>query len=196
MALRFRKSYLGKPATARCPLCGDPDSGSHILGACKNRHLKGLYIERHNEAVAALGRAIMQGAKGGCLSALVADAGWHGTVTGLAELDRIPQQALPNVPAQCLRRMRPDMLIFERPAHGDAAAKLEDLQSAEYRRTCKVHVVEVVFCMEVSYLKKHQEKHKQHEALLDHFKLAGYAEVHLHLLILGSTLQSSRESSL
>ena len=83
-----------------------------MLGACAHRSLKGLYIERHNEAVAIAGEAIMKGAKGGCLTTLVADAGWHGKVSGLTEVSRIPHQVLSDVPEASLRRMRPDMLTF------------------------------------------------------------------------------------
>ena len=37
------------------------------------------------------GKAIMEGAKGGCRTTLVADAGRHGRVTGFAANDSIPQ---------------------------------------------------------------------------------------------------------
>ena len=77
---------------------------------------QGLYIERHNEAVATAGKAIMEGAKGGCLAVLMADAGWHGKVTGLSVESRIPSQELPvrGVPESMLRCMCPDMLLIEK----------------------------------------------------------------------------------
>ena len=68
LARRFQKPYLGKASDGRCPLCKNPDSGTHVLGACTHRLIKGLYIEsieRHNEAVATAGKVIMEGAKGG-----------------------------------------------------------------------------------------------------------------------------------
>ena len=83
LARRFQKPYLGKASDGKCPLCKNPDSGTHVLGACTHGLAKGLYVERHNEAVGLMGRAIMEGAKGGCLVVVVADAGWHGKVTGL-----------------------------------------------------------------------------------------------------------------
>ena len=76
---------------------------------------RGLYIERHNEAFAILGKAIMEGAKGGCLTTLLANAGRHGRVTRVAANDRIPQQILSylsDVPGSILQRMRPDILGF------------------------------------------------------------------------------------
>ena len=51
--------------------------------------------ERHNEDAATIGKAIMEGAegaRGGCLAALMADAGWHGKVTGLSDESKISRQ--------------------------------------------------------------------------------------------------------
>ena len=74
--------------------------------------LKGLYNERHNEAVASVGKAIMEGAKGGCLAVLMADAGRHGKVTGLSNESRTPSHVLPDVLEASLCRMRPDIFAF------------------------------------------------------------------------------------
>ena len=52
------------------------------------------YIEIHNEAVGTAGKAIMEGAKGGCLAVLMADASWHGKVAGLCGESRIPSQVV------------------------------------------------------------------------------------------------------
>ena len=97
MARCFQKPYLGKPSDGNFPLCRNPDPGTHVLGVCTHRLVKGLYIERHNEAVAIVGRAIMGGTKAGCLAVLMANAGWHGRVSmvmGLSVESRIS-------PAQC-----------------------------------------------------------------------------------------------
>ncbi len=39
--------------------------------------MKGLLIERHNEAVACVSKAVMEGRKGGCLTAMMVDAEQH-----------------------------------------------------------------------------------------------------------------------
>ncbi len=186
LAMRFQKPYLGEPSDGNCPLCKQPDSGTHTLGACAHRHMKGLYIERHNEAVACVSKAFMEGKKGGCLTALMIDAGWHGKVTGIAAFERIPLQVLPSMPDAVLKRMRPDLLLFER-LEGAGPLNLDSLEHASERRMCKVHVVEVGFCMETAYMTKYQEKHAQHHQLITHLREAGYADVKLHLLIFGST---------
>ena len=129
----------------------------------------------------------MEGAKGGCLAVLMADAGWHGKVTGLSVESRIPSQVLRGVPEQMLRRMRPDMLLIEKHTGDDVLPTLHDLEHPRHRRCCRVHVVEVGFCTEVAYAQKYKGKHAQHRTLLDLLKNAGYADVQLHLLIFGST---------
>ena len=66
LASHLQKPYLGKASDGRCPLCRNhrnSDSGTHVLGACTHRLVEGLYIERHNEAVATAGKAIMEGPK-------------------------------------------------------------------------------------------------------------------------------------
>ncbi len=150
LAMRFQKPYLGKPSDGKCPVCKQRDSGTHTLGACAHRHMRGRYIERHNEAVR-MSKAFMEGRKGGCLTALMMDAGWHGEVTGVAAFKRILQQVLPSVPDDVLKRMRPDLLLFER-LEGAGPLDLDSLEHASERQVCKVHVVEVKFCMEPAYM--------------------------------------------
>ena len=115
----IQQAILGRISDGTCPLCNNPDSGTHVLGACSHRYLKGLYLKGTMEcSIAIVGKATMEGAKGGCLTTLVADAGRHGMarrVTGLAANARIPQQALNNVPGSILhcqlyasRHMYPD----------------------------------------------------------------------------------------
>ena len=168
--------------------------GTHVLGACTHKLLKllkGLYIERHNEAVATVGKAIMEGAKGGLqhgLAVLMADAGRHGKVTGLSNESRIPSHVLPDVPEASLCRMRPDILLFEKSPDDSLPTSVQHLEHADSRRSCKVHVIEVGFCTEISYFQKFKEKSEpKHSLLLEHGRNAGYAEVQLHLMIFGST---------
>ena len=167
----------------------------HVLGACTHKLIKGVHIERHNEAVATVSKAIMEGAKGGCLAVLMADARRHGKVTGLSNESRIPNHVLPDVPEASLGHMRPDILLFEKSSD-DSLPTCADmcqcnvwnmLTNADNRRDCKVHVIEVGFCTEISYFRKFKEKSEQHTLLLEHLRNAGYAQVQLHLMIFGST---------
>ena len=117
----------------------------------------------------------------------MADAGRHGKVTGLSDESRIPGHVLPDVPEASLRRMRPDILLFEKSPNDSLPMSIQRLEDADNRRSCKVHVIEVGFCTELSYFQKFKEKSEQHNLLLEHFRNAGYADVQLHLLIFGST---------
>lgn len=82
----------------------------------------------------------MEGAKGGCLAVLVADAGWHGKVTGLCAKSRIPNQVGPRVLEDVLCRMRPDLLLLEQNSNDKLSLTLEDLQhlqlQEEVQDTC------------------------------------------------------------
>ena len=122
-----------------------------------------------------MGKAIMEGTKGGCLAVLVADAGWHGKVTGLCAETRIPSQVLPGAPEDALCRMRPDLLLLERSSNDNLSLTLEDLQHPQHRRRCRVHVIEVGYCSELAYAEKFKEKHEQHSSLLEHLRVASKA---------------------
>ena len=82
----------------------------------------------------------MEGAKGGCLAALMADAGWRGKVTGLSLESRVPSQMLRVVPESMLRRMRPDMLLIEKHTSDDVLPTFHDLEHPRHRWCCRVHV--------------------------------------------------------
>ena len=56
----------------------------------------------------------MEKARGGCMAVLMADAGWHGKVTGLCVELRISSQVLRDVPESMLCGMRPNMLLIEK----------------------------------------------------------------------------------
>jgi hypothetical protein len=49
-------------AKAPCPLCGLEDSGGHIMGDCRHKHMQGLTIQRHNDAVQTIAKALRKSA--------------------------------------------------------------------------------------------------------------------------------------
>ena len=83
--------------------------------------------------------------------------------------------------------IRPDILLFEKSADDSLPMSVQRLEHADNRRSCKVHVIEVGFCTEISYFQKFTEKSEQPALLLEHLRNAGYAEAQLHLMIFGST---------
>ena len=189
LAKRFQKPYLGKTSDGRCLLCKNPDSATHVLGACTHKLIKGRYIERHNEAVASTGKAIMEMAQDGGLAVLVADAGRLGKVTGLCANSKVPNEVLlallKNVPEDMLRRMRPDILLFERESGDTLPIALQDLKHTESMRRYKLHLVDVGFCTELGTLRNS----KKNMSTLHSAANLGDAsyDVQLHMLIFGST---------
>ena len=124
----------------------------------------------------------MKGAKG--LAVLMADSGWHGTVTGSCVESRIPSQVLGDISESMLRRMRPDMLLIEKHTSDDVPPTLRDLEIPQHRKTCRVHAVQLGFCTEVAYAQKFKDKFEQHCILVEHLRNAEYADHQLHLLVL------------
>ena len=56
------------PNHISCPLCGQADSTSHMLGECGDRDMKSIYIERHNEAARMILAEVLKGAGGNCIA--------------------------------------------------------------------------------------------------------------------------------
>ena len=44
LAMQFQEPYLDKFSDGKCPVCKQPDSGTHTLGACTHGHMKGLIL--------------------------------------------------------------------------------------------------------------------------------------------------------
>jgi ribonuclease HI len=100
IAYRFGSPYLigldTHPAKNwACPLCGEEDSGGHILGGCKNADIVGLKILRHDDTVIAIGRTILHGNEGAWYTLM--DAGKREDNNDVAEEKRIPPFILPNI---------------------------------------------------------------------------------------------------
>ena len=136
-------------------------TGMHVLGTCTHRWVKRLYIQRHDGAVATAGKAIMEGAKGGCLAVFMPDAGWHGRATGFSVEARIPSQVPRIAPESMLCRMRPGMLLVEKKSSDRTQPSLHDLEHLQHEMNCKIHVAEVGFCTEVVYAQKYKQKYQQ-----------------------------------
>ena len=50
--------------TTSCPLCGGADSNSHMLGGYKDKDMKSIYIEQHNEGARLILAEISKGKTG------------------------------------------------------------------------------------------------------------------------------------
>ena len=103
----------------RCPLCSQPDSGSHILGGCAHPEMK-MIIHRHDEAHRIILNEINKGTKGSHL--IIADVGTADTLGKLGvHHKRIPECVLPTSmlalhtthPNELRTKLRPDIMMVE-----------------------------------------------------------------------------------
>ena len=87
----------GGPITTNdaCPLCGQPDSGSHMLGGCSHPEIKKMTIFRHNEAHRLMLKGIIKGRIGSFL--IIADVGKTEELRSIGvHHKRIPKYVLPD----------------------------------------------------------------------------------------------------
>ena len=86
------KPWLGPARSNACPLCGDPDSISHLYGGCKHVHMKKHFIARHDTAGRLMMKAIQAGTKGN--NTFVADLGKK---TEMQQLGATSTRLLPGI---------------------------------------------------------------------------------------------------
>ena len=109
----------GHAPTARCLLCGQPDSGHHTASGCAK--LKGMYIERHNKLGRLMLKEIARGRKGGYLVQMDLGSQTKLAIDNMAPQPRtIPLEALPpdmppKVKDTLTKHKRPDALLYRPP---------------------------------------------------------------------------------
>ena len=207
------KAYLWKMPYMRggpvatdnlCPLCNQPDSGSHILGGCAHPEMKKMVIYRHDEAHRIIINAVNKGKKGSCL--IIADVGTAATLGNLGvHHKRIPKWVLPNSmlalhsadPDEMRTKLRPDIMMVELQEHEQSIYQ-RAASTTNHRvlpssvidswlgcgRQRKIWIVEGGYCADTRYVEKMAEKNEQHEKLVDMLKMYGY-DVHLRPMPLG-----------
>ena len=151
----------------KCLLCGEPDGAHHSLSGCS--HMKGMYIDRHNEAGRLILKALKKGALGGSL--VMHDVGHQvdaellgddSTAAGIGT--RIPEWVCTPPVGQppdmtAWRRCRPDILIA------------------------------IKYCRDTDNTPQTQRAEDQHRQLRESLLGIGYTEdqVQLHTITLGVT---------
>ena len=207
-AYNYRMPYFrgGKVANnIKCPHCHHNASTGHMLGECCDKDMKGMYIERHNEALRLIAAEIQKGESGNHMVYL--DAGKDEKVQHLACPNKqIPHEIISNRTLRLhgmnvdeRRVLRPDALIIESndvhiPATGKRDAQrrhkparmVHDNKHKPPIRRCKAYIIEVGYSAETRYEAKVQEKIKQHEKLTALLEEEGF-EVILQPIVLGTT---------
>ena len=85
-------SYMpgqARATDAACPLCGEHDGITHMLGNCSHPMMKAMYIDRHNAATRKILRLMLEGSRGSCY--MLADVGSTDKLGNIGPLDsRLP----------------------------------------------------------------------------------------------------------
>ena len=118
------------PRKSNCPLCGEHDSGGHILESCSHPEMKKMHIYRHDEAARTMVNAVNKAHHGSFF--IIADVGSASTLSDLGvHHKRIPTWVLPDSmlpphhgpghdhmvqcheePSLTRDKTRPDVMIF------------------------------------------------------------------------------------
>jgi ribonuclease HI len=159
---------------APCPLCGSPDSGSHILGGCKREDMHRLYIKRHNTAVQIIAECIQNGSLGGC--AMYMDACAAKDVPDYAMGTRLDHAGwlLPSCSEEQRKPMRPDILLVEGVTAKDAKKPDFEPRWDRSKDLYKVHVLEVGYTSDTNHEAKCLVKQGQHAALVTALEHEGW----------------------
>lgn len=177
---------LVPPGMTACPLCGGPDSGTHILLGCQHRDMRALVIARHNAAVRRIAKTIQRGSLGGCY--MVMDACASADAPAYTDGTRLPSWLLPHLSDAERSRMRPDILLIEGLPLSDVQGAHPDDEPPKPGRRYKVHVIEVGYTSDLDHASKHEAKVAQHEALVAALVQAGWQVEHGgdHAITLGA----------
>ena len=179
---------------AACPLCGDHDGISHMLGSCGHPMMKAMYIDRHNAATRKILRLMLEGSNGNCY--MLADVGSTDKLGNIGPLDsRLPGWLVPTdiLLQRGLDRdkLRPDILMINiiamplgfsssRPTRASAPG------AGTHQMGKHVCIVEVGYCAATRYHDKMNEKQQQHAQLISLLESLGY-RVDILPVLLGNT---------
>jgi endonuclease/exonuclease/phosphatase family metal-dependent hydrolase/ribonuclease HI len=178
-AVRMGVPYFCAPAlgywpAGACPLCGQPDSTTHILGECPEH--KHLHIQRHDSAGRCLLKHIRKGARGGDF--IVADVGSRDKLVSHG----ITEKTIPSwlLPGRSFSPSRVDVAVIRAPT--ETTKEQRPLATD----TC-ITLVELGFRKDYdAHLTKVSEKTAQH-SLTKELLLARYPDTELQIWDIGYT---------
>jgi hypothetical protein len=162
-----------KRGDGNCPLCGKPDSCTHITGGCEK--LTGLYTERHNRAARILVKAISKGSMG---------AGLRQADIGCTEKLLQAGLTLDNAHRRISREMLPRDV-----ANNDAVYNSLSRPDATLVTTLpqRIDVIEVKVCRDTDRSTQLERAEKQHSTLISHLRRMYHDTVHLNTFAFGAT---------
>ena len=152
-----------------------------------------MCISRHNKAICHIQDAIMLGSKGGCFT--IMDATARSALPSGVSATRLPSWMLPDEPIGSLNRLRPDLLLID--GLTDLDVSTHDLADPvvlnHFQQSCIIHVLEVGYTSDASYVTTLARKHFQHVLLCSKLRAAGWRfhsslpSSPSHILLLGTS---------
>jgi len=169
---------------APCPVCGGPDSGSHIMGSCRHNEMQRLYINRHNRALLCVAKAVSRGCNGA--GYMVLDATARDAAPTFAPDNRVPDWMLcePSKPRltpaerELADKMRPDLLHIPSLPRASTTSPRYKGPSMQDRRNHPVYIVEFGCCGDLNHEAKIDEKVQQHMLLAARLREAGWTVIY------------------
>ena len=167
-----KTAYRLKHSTnALCPLCKEPDSAGHMLGACAHDSISGLRILRHNDAVRHIAKGIRQSSIPHIRNALLyMDAGNTPDAIIADEGNRVPGWLLPDTDPQLRNKLRPDILLITMP---DSIDK-HSIRLEYAKEQAGIYIIEVGYGADTKYEETLQKKTDQHTSLCSLLREQGW----------------------
>ena len=210
LAKMMKMTYFGKPVDtnaqgeALCPLCRQPDSGTHVMGGCTGTpEIQALYVKRHDEAVQSIRQAISTGACG--QGTILMDAGKRADlpaeVSGKAsDLEQWLKIAPRSWDGPVLPRLsKPDLVILPDVPKD----RVEHLLGSGGRLPMgqRIILIEVGYTSDTKPDDKRQEKWEQHSVSVETLTRLGFKveydrDTHCVPLGHGGTVYNSLETLL
>jgi len=162
------------------------DGCGHVMGGCTHRVLSACYIKRHNEAVAAVAKAVANGSRGRWLQ--VADLrqeclGELSEAQREVVTSRIPAFMLPDVADEERLKMRPDILFVDGMEEGWQGMEVTTERLRRLKARCTVYMLEVGYCRDNAALRKRAEKRRQHIKLRRALRAEGWKVVEVPFVL-------------
>ena len=184
IACSRKVAYMSGQARATnpsCPLCGEKDGISHMLGGCTHPLITALQTKRHNLASRKIPGLLQEGALGNCYT--IADVGSHARLGNLGALDsRIPTWLVSDIEASehgvDRQKLRPDIMITNFPH--------DQVSQPTCSQRLQVWILEVGYSAATRYYEKLAEKQQQNQCLQRILEAKGVI-VHILPVLLGNT---------
>jgi hypothetical protein len=153
--MQYNKMFPGIAWNTRCPLCGQEDSGGHMLGGCTDKDIKGLIILRHDNTVKIIRKLLFQ-------SSLQDDY----TIMDTTEQDethrRVSDWMLPQTHPTIRSKLRPDILVIQGlPTTTNTHHKPANVDKSNLT----IHILEIGYCRDTQPELRFEAKEHQHDTL-------------------------------